>query len=72
MGPGVEKTVEAQEAAAAFGVDLEAAKRLFEHAAFYSYPGGHSFFDFYVDMIDRARQLALSARDRSPVSSLHS
>lgn len=54
---GVEKTVEAQEAASAFGVDVKTAKRLLKHPL-YSYPGGHSFFDLYVDVIDGLHQLA--------------
>ncbi|MBA2252339.1 MAG: 6-phosphofructokinase, partial [Nitrospirales bacterium] len=56
---GVEKSVEAQEAATAFGVDLKTAKRLLKHPL-YSYPGGHSFFDLYVDVIDGLHQLAQS------------
>ncbi|HKN86628.1 MAG TPA: hypothetical protein VJV04_07205, partial [Nitrospiraceae bacterium] len=56
---GVEKTVEAQEAAAAFGVDVKTAQRLLKHPL-YSYPGGHSFFDLYVDVIDGLHQLAQS------------
>jgi 6-phosphofructokinase 1 len=56
---GVEKSVEAQEAATAFGVDLKAAKRLLKHPL-YSYPGGHSFFDLYVDVIDGLHDLARS------------
>ena len=46
---GLEKKVEAEEAAKAFGVDISTAKRLIKHP-FYSYPGGHSFFDVYVDI----------------------
>jgi 6-phosphofructokinase 1 len=56
---GVEKTVEAEEAATAFGVDIKTAKRLLKHPL-YSYPGGHSFFDLYVDVIDGLHQLAQS------------
>ena len=56
---GVEKTVEAQEAATAFGVDIKTAKRLLKHPL-YSYPGGHSFFDLYVDVIDGLHHLAQS------------
>ena len=56
---GVEKTVEAQEAATAFGVDIKTAKGLLKHPL-YSYPGGHSFFDLYVDVIDGLHQLAQS------------
>ncbi|WP_447985177.1 6-phosphofructokinase [Nitrospira sp. Nam74] len=56
---GVEKTVEAQEAATAFGVDVKTAKQLLKHPL-YSYPGGHSFFDLYIDVIDGLHQLAQS------------
>ena len=56
---GVEKPVEAQEAATAFGVDIKTAKGLLKHPL-YSYPGGHSFFDLYVDVIDGLHQLAQS------------
>lgn len=54
---GVEKTVEAELAAEAFGVDVKTAKRLLKHPL-YSYPGGHSFFDLYVDVIDGLHRLA--------------
>lgn len=56
---GVEKNVEAQEAATAFGVEVKTAQRLLKHPL-YSYPGGHSFFDLYVDVIDGLHQLAQS------------
>ncbi len=56
---GIEKQVEAEEAAKAFGVDVQTAKRLFKHPL-YSYPGGHSFFDFYVDVVDGLHRLALA------------
>ncbi|MCS6328734.1 MAG: 6-phosphofructokinase [Nitrospira sp.] len=48
---GMEKQAEIDAAAQAFGVDSKTAKRLIKHP-FYSYPGGHSFFDLYVDVID--------------------
>lgn len=47
---GVEKTVEAEEAAKAFGVDVKTAKRLLKHPL-YCYPGGNSFYDLYIDVI---------------------
>jgi 6-phosphofructokinase 1 len=56
---GVEKDVEAQAAAVAFGVEVKTAQRLLKHPL-YSYPGGHSFFDLYVDVIDGLHQLAQS------------
>ena len=53
---GLEKKVEAEEAAKAFGVDVQTAKCLIKHPL-YSYPGGHSFFDVYVDIVDGFRRL---------------
>jgi 6-phosphofructokinase 1 len=53
---GMEKTAEAQELAAALGVDVPAAKRLIKDPL-YCYPGGHSFFDLYVDVIDGLHRL---------------
>lgn len=48
---GLEKKIEAEEAATAFGVDVKTAKRLLKHPL-YSYPGGHSFFEQYLDVVD--------------------
>ncbi|HJU04652.1 MAG TPA: 6-phosphofructokinase [Nitrospiraceae bacterium] len=56
---GVEKTVEAEEASRAFGVDVKLAKRLLKHPL-YCYPGGNSFFDLYVDVIDGLHHLGQS------------
>ena len=53
---GVEKTVEVQELAKTFGVDVPAAKRLIKDPL-YCYPGGNSFFDLYVDVIDGLHKL---------------
>ncbi len=53
---GVEKTVEAEETAMAFGVDVPTAKRLIKDIL-YCYPGGNSFFDLYVDVIDGLHKL---------------
>jgi 6-phosphofructokinase 1 len=53
---GLEKQSEAEEAATAFGVDVKTAKQLIKHPL-YSYPGGHSFFDLYVDVIDGLHRL---------------
>ena len=53
---GLEKQAEADSAALAFGVDAKTAKRLIKHP-FYSYPGGHSFFDLYIDVIDGIHRL---------------
>ncbi len=54
---GVDKQAEAEAAATAFGVDVQTAKRLIKHPL-YSYPGGHSFFDFYVDVVDGIHRVA--------------
>lgn len=56
---GIEKEREAEEAANAFGVDVKTAKRLIKHPL-YSYPGGHSFFDSYIQVIDGLHRLAAS------------
>ncbi|MFQ5990953.1 MAG: 6-phosphofructokinase, partial [Nitrospiraceae bacterium] len=56
---GLEKKAEAEEAARAFGVDVKTAKRLIKHPL-YSYPGGHSFFELYVDVVDGVHQLSQS------------
>ena len=53
---GIEKSVEVDEAARAFGVDPKMAQRLIKHPL-YSYPGGHSFFELYVDLVDGFHQL---------------
>ena len=54
---GIEKEREAEEAAKAFGVEVSAVKRLIKHPL-YTYPGGHSFFDNYVLVIDGLHRLA--------------
>ncbi len=56
---GLEKAAEVEEAARAFGVDTKVAKRLIKHPL-YSYPGGHSFFDLYVDVIDGIHRLGIA------------
>src|SRR5512143_764035 len=60
---GVEKTVEAQELAKAFGVDVPTAKRLIKDPL-YCYPGGNSFFDLYVDVIDGLHRLGEANRGK--------
>ncbi len=65
---GLEKTAEGEEAARAFGVDVQTAKRLLKHPL-YSYPGGNSFFDLYVDVVDGLHRIARS--DRGGVVSLY-
>jgi 6-phosphofructokinase 1 len=54
---GVEKSLEADEAARMFGVDVKTAKRLLKHPL-YCYPGGESFFDTYVNVVDGIHRLA--------------
>jgi len=56
---GLDKKTEVEEAAKAFGVDPTTAKRLIKHPL-YSYPGGYSFFDGYVDVVDGFRRLGQS------------
>jgi 6-phosphofructokinase 1 len=53
---GVEKTVEAQELAKVLAVDVPTAKCLIKDPL-YCYPGGNSFFDLYVDVIDGLHKL---------------
>ena len=56
---GMEKQAEVEAAAASFGVDSKIAKRLIKHP-FYSYPGGHSFFDLYLNVIDGLHRMGQS------------
>ncbi len=56
---GIEKRLEAEEAARIFGCDVKTAKRLIKHP-FYCYPGGHSFFDLYIDVVDGFHRIAQS------------
>jgi len=54
---GVEKDQEAKDAAKIFGVEVKTVKRLIKHPL-YSYPGGHCFFESYIQVIDGLHQLA--------------
>src|SRR5207245_10068594 len=54
---GVEKDQEAAEAAKIFGVEIKTVKRLIKHPL-YSYPGGHCFFESYIQVVDGLHQLA--------------
>lgn len=58
---GIEKTREAEEAARVFGVEVKTAKRLLKHPL-YAYPGGQSFFDTYVNVVDGIHRLAEAQR----------
>lgn len=60
---GIEKTVEIEEAAKAFGVETKTAQRLIKHPL-YSYPGGHSFFELYVELVDGFHQLGQAHRGK--------
>lgn len=68
---GVEKTVEVQELAKAFGVDGSTAKRLIKDPL-YCYPGGNSFFDLYVDVIDGLHRMGEANRGRVACLYTHS
>jgi 6-phosphofructokinase 1 len=54
---GIEKSTEAEAAARAFSVDVRTAKKLIKHPL-YCYPGGNSFFDTYVTVVDGVHRLA--------------
>lgn len=54
---GIEKLAELEAAAQAFGVDGQTAKRLIKHPL-YCYPGGQSFFDLYVEVVDGFHRIA--------------
>ena len=54
---GLEKNVEIEDASRAFQVDALTATRLIKHPL-YCYPGGHSFWYFYVDVVDGIHRLA--------------
>ncbi len=54
---GLEKTVERHEMAKTFGVEEGVAKSLIRHPL-YCYPGGHCFFDFYLNVVDGFHRLA--------------
>ncbi len=68
---GVEKAVEAEELAKAFGVDVSTAKRLIKDPL-YCYPGGNSFFDLYVDVIDGLHELGKANRGKVACLYTHS
>jgi 6-phosphofructokinase 1 len=60
---GLEKAAEADEARARIGVDAKP-PALLKHPL-YSYPGGHSFFDLYVDVVEGSTGSAARARAAS-------
>ncbi|MEW6324031.1 MAG: 6-phosphofructokinase [Nitrospirota bacterium] len=54
---GVRKQAELEEAVRCFECDAQTVKRLIKHPL-YCYPGGHSFFDLYLDVVDGFHRLA--------------
>ena len=60
---GVDKKFEVQEAACVFGGDEKTVKNLIKNPL-YCYPGGHSFFDLYVDVIDGFHQMSRANEGR--------
>ncbi len=54
---GIEKSAELEAAARAFSVDVGTAKKLIKHPL-YCYPGGKSFFETYVNVVDGVHRLA--------------
>lgn len=68
---GVEKSVELEEAARAFGVEASIAKRLIKDPL-YCYPGGNSFFDLYVDVIDGLHRLGAAQQGKVACLYTHS
>lgn len=68
---GMEKGAEAEQAAQAFQVDVKTVKRLLKHPL-YCYPGGHSFFDLYVDVVDGFHRLAEAQAGRGVCLYTHS
>jgi 6-phosphofructokinase 1 len=68
---GLEKSVEIEEAAQAFGVEASIAKRLIKEPL-YCYPGGNSFFDLYVDVIDGLHRLGSARKGKVACLYTHS
>ena len=68
---GVAKAAEAEALAKAFGVDVSTAKRLTKDPL-YCYPGGNSFFDLYVDVIDGLHHLGEAYRGQVACLYTHS
>jgi 6-phosphofructokinase 1 len=68
---GMEKSVEVEEAARAFGVETSTAKRLMKDPL-YCYPDGNSFFDLYVKVIDGLHRLGSAQKGRVACLYTHS
>jgi 6-phosphofructokinase 1 len=60
---GIDKQTEAEEAARIFRCDPGHAKRLIKHPL-YCYPGGDSFFDLYIDVVDGFHRIAHAQEGR--------
>ncbi len=56
---GMKKSQEVELASEAFGVDAETAHQFLKHPL-YCPPGGHSFFDFYVGVVDGLQEFSKS------------
>lgn len=65
---GLEKSMEIEEAAQAFGVETSTVKQLIKDPL-YRYPDGNSFFELYVDVIDGLHRLG--ARQKRKVACLY-
>lgn len=68
---GLEKSLEAEEAARAFSVETSTVKRLMKDPL-YCYPGGNSFFDLYVDVIDGLHRLGATQKGKVACLYTHS
>lgn len=68
---GLEKSVEIEEAARAFGVETSIAKRLLKEPL-YCYPGGNSFFDLYIDVIDGLHRFGTAQKGKVACLYTHS
>ena len=68
---GVAKAAETEALAKAFGVEVSTAKRLIKDPL-YCYPGGNSFFDLYVDVIDGLHGLGEAHRGQVACLYTHS
>ena len=68
---GIAKATETEALAKAFGVEVSIAKRLIKDPL-YCYPGGNSFFDLYVDVIDGLHGLGEAHRGQVACLYTHS
>ncbi|MGE0644049.1 MAG: 6-phosphofructokinase [Nitrospira sp.] len=68
---GLEKSLEIEAAARAFNVEATTAKRLVKDPL-YCYPGGNSFFDLYVDVIDGLHRFGVAQKGKVACLYTHS